>query len=130
MSMHDAAKIGVSDPGSSVGFAAIGQSLLSLVVVVAVILVMGMVIRHFTNGGARSKRHLNVVSSMMVGTKERVVIVEVENTWLVLGVGAGTVNKLHELPKPEGIENPQDEATEKKSFGKRFAEELSGRLKP
>lgn len=43
---------------------------------------------------------LKVVSATMVGPRERVVVVEVEDTWLVLGVGGGQVRTLHTLRKP------------------------------
>ena len=34
-----------------------------------------------------------------VGARERVVLVEVEGTWLVLGVAQGRVSLLHSLPR-------------------------------
>lgn len=42
---------------------------------------------------------LRVVSAAAVGTRERVVVVEIGETWLVLGVAPGQVSKLHELPR-------------------------------
>ena len=41
---------------------------------------------------------LKIVSSAPVGTRERVVVVEVADTWLVLGVTPSQVNTLHTLP--------------------------------
>ncbi len=43
---------------------------------------------------------VKIVGATMVGPRERVVVVEVENTWLVLGVGGGQVRILHTFPKP------------------------------
>ncbi|MBV1775757.1 flagellar biosynthetic protein FliO [Burkholderiaceae bacterium DAT-1] len=43
---------------------------------------------------------VRVVSGVMVGQKERVVVVEVQDTWLVLGVTSSEVGLLHSLPKP------------------------------
>ena len=43
---------------------------------------------------------VKVVGATMVGPRERVVLVEVENTWLVLGVGAGQVRLLDKRDKP------------------------------
>lgn len=40
---------------------------------------------------------VKVVASAMVGQRERVVVVEVAGTWLVLGVAAGRVNALHTM---------------------------------
>ncbi|WP_236707694.1 flagellar biosynthetic protein FliO [Sterolibacterium denitrificans] len=48
---------------------------------------------------------LRIISAAAVGARERVVVVEVGETWLVLGVAPGQVNKLHELPRqalPDG----------------------------
>jgi flagellar protein FliO/FliZ len=44
---------------------------------------------------------LKAVSSVAVGTRERVVIVEVEGQWLVLGVAPGRVSPITVLPKGE-----------------------------
>jgi flagellar protein FliO/FliZ len=42
---------------------------------------------------------LRVVAGTAVGTRERVVIVEVGSTWLVLGVAPGRVSALAEVPR-------------------------------
>jgi flagellar protein FliO/FliZ len=52
-----------------------------------------------SRGGASSL--LQVVSSASVGTRERVVVVEVGGSWLVVGVAPGSVNALMTLPKGE-----------------------------
>nr|WP_315710373.1 flagellar biosynthetic protein FliO [Brenneria ulupoensis] len=46
----------------------------------------------------KQNRMLKVLSSCPVGQRERVVIVEVENTWLVLGVTSQQITHLHTLP--------------------------------
>ncbi|HWR77124.1 MAG TPA: flagellar biosynthetic protein FliO [Thiobacillus sp.] len=52
-----------------------------------------------TRGGSSSL--LQVVASASVGTRERVVVVEVGDAWLVVGVAPGSVNALMTLPKGE-----------------------------
>ncbi|WP_225085080.1 flagellar biosynthetic protein FliO [Pectobacterium colocasium] len=47
---------------------------------------------------AKQNKLLKVVSSCPVGQRERVVIVEVDNTWLVLGVTPQQITPLHTLP--------------------------------
>ncbi|WP_145494257.1 flagellar biosynthetic protein FliO [Yersinia bercovieri] len=49
---------------------------------------------------ARNNKLLSVKASCQVGQRERVVIVEVDNTWLVLGVTSQQVTSLHTLPRP------------------------------
>ncbi|MFE8104356.1 flagellar biosynthetic protein FliO [Brenneria goodwinii] len=59
---------------------------------------------------AKSNRLLKVVSACQVGQRERVVIVEVDENWLVLGVTAQNVNLLHQMPAQPQIlaENSQN----------------------
>ena len=42
---------------------------------------------------------LRVIASVNVGPRERVVIVEAGEAWLVLGVAPGRVNPIHTLPR-------------------------------
>ena len=44
---------------------------------------------------------LRIVAGTAVGTRERVVVVEVGDTWLVLGVAPGRVTPLTQLPRQE-----------------------------
>lgn len=47
---------------------------------------------------------VKVVGSTLLSAREKVVVVEIEDTWLVLGVGGGQVRTLHTLPKPKHAE--------------------------
>lgn len=49
---------------------------------------------------ARNSKLLNLRASCQVGQRERVVVIEVENTLLVLGVTAQQITPLHTLPAP------------------------------
>lgn len=42
---------------------------------------------------------LRVISGVSLGPRERIVIVETGETWLVLGIAPGQISKLHELPR-------------------------------
>ncbi|CDL82160.1 flagellar biosynthetic protein FliO [Xenorhabdus cabanillasii] len=59
-------------------------------------------IRRLGLSPARNKNHrlLNVKASCSLGPKERIVVVEIENSWLVLGVTSQQINVLHQLPVP------------------------------
>ncbi|MBW8306921.1 MAG: flagellar biosynthetic protein FliO [Thiobacillus sp.] len=50
--------------------------------------------------GMGAQGAVKVVGTTAVGARERVVVVEVDNTWLLLGVGGGNVRVLHTLPRP------------------------------
>lgn len=105
---------------TAAGMDAIGQMTLSMLVVVGLILACYWLIKRLNSGTGLAKKHLKVVSSSLVGAKERVVIVEVRDTWLVLGVGNGNVNKLHELPKPDDL--PEEAPSPLSSFATRLSE--------
>ncbi|OSM94574.1 flagellar biosynthetic protein FliO [Lonsdalea populi] len=60
---------------------------------------------------ARNNQMMKVVSSCPVGQREKVVIVEVDDTWLVLGVTAQQVTPLHTLPA-KAIDVAQDNSAD------------------
>lgn len=49
---------------------------------------------------ARPSQRLKMLASCSLGQRERVVVVEVEGTWLVLGVTAQQITPLHTLQAP------------------------------
>jgi flagellar protein FliO/FliZ len=57
--------------------------------------------------GMGTQGAVKVVGTTAVGTRERVVVIEVDGTWLLLGVGGGNVRLLHTLPKPSDSDKPQ-----------------------
>ena len=56
--------------------------------------------RRFVPGQGAAGGLLRVVGGVMVGPKERLVVVEVGDTWLLLGVAASSVTLVHSMPKP------------------------------
>lgn len=60
--------------------------------------------------GARGQQELSVSASCQVGQRERVVIVDVKDARLVLGVTAQQITHLHTLPPLPGQENPEPPA--------------------
>lgn len=99
-------------PGSAQ--AAPGASASMLTVLITLTLILGGFVaaawlaRRYLPGMATSGV-VKVVGATAVGARERVVVVEVNHTWLLLGVGGGNVRLLHTLPKPDqsGAETPQ-----------------------
>jgi len=58
--------------------------------------------------GKRGQHGLSVSASCQVGQRERVVIVDVEDARLVLGVTAQQITHLHTLPPSTAQENPEE----------------------
>lgn len=81
------------------GLATLGKLTFVLLMIVLIILAAAVLIRRLRLGSLHTAA-LKIVGSIAVGPKERVVIVEVASTWLVLGVGSGQVTRLHKLPAP------------------------------
>lgn len=79
------------------------QGLLGLLIVLAVLMGFFWFLRRFSPGQTGAQGVVKVVGGVMLGTREKLVVVEVGETWLLLGVGGGQVNMLHVLPRPEGI---------------------------
>lgn len=78
------------------------QVLLGLVLVLAAIWATAWLLRRFVPGQSGAGGILRVIGGVMVGPKERVVLVELGEIWLVLGVASGQVSTLHSMPRPEG----------------------------
>ncbi|MBU3694082.1 MAG: flagellar biosynthetic protein FliO [Rhodocyclaceae bacterium] len=75
------------------------QTLLSLGLVVALLLGSLWLLRRFRIGQSGPGSLLKVVASTAVGPRENVVVVELGEEWLVLGVAPGQVRLLHTCPR-------------------------------
>ena len=75
-------------------------AVLALLGVLALIVGLGWLLKRMPGSGFRPAEGMRVVASLNVGAKERVVVVEVNGTQLLLGVTAGGINTLHQLPEP------------------------------
>lgn len=118
--VHGAEGLPSSVPQSPLSLSALLQVLFGLALVVAAIVATGWVLKRI--GPTQSAGGLlRVVGGVMVGPRERLVVVEVGEQWLVLGVAAGSVNLLHTLPRPEAgaaqADGPFDAARLKRLLG-------------
>ena len=87
------------------------QATLGLALVLALIVAIAWIAKRITPGALRGgSLPLTIVASQAVGQRERVVVVEVADQWLVLGVAPGRVSALSSLPKGE-IATPSATAT-------------------
>lgn len=74
--------------------------LLSLILILGGFIGVAWLVRRYLPGVGK-EGVVKVVGATMVGPRERVVVVEVDDTWLLLGVGAGQVRLLDKRAKPE-----------------------------
>ena len=77
------------------------RTLGGLFVVLAMIVAAGWLLRRLQQragmGPGRRSQVVSVVAQQMLGAREKVVVVEVDGTWLVLGVTQHNVQTLHTL---------------------------------
>lgn len=77
------------------------QVVIALVLVFGAIALSAWLLRRYgptqmgTSGSA-----LRVLGGVMVGQRERLVLVEIDDTWLIVGVAPGQVNAVHSMPRP------------------------------
>ncbi|MBI3144652.1 MAG: flagellar biosynthetic protein FliO [Pseudogulbenkiania sp.] len=81
------------------------QVVVGLAIVVLAIVGVAWLFRRLSGGMLPGSHRLRVVSGLMVGQRERVVIVELEGEWLVLGVTPQAVNLLTRLPRPDDADD-------------------------
>ena len=101
------------------------QMLGALILVLALIGGITWLLKRFSLIPAGSAGTVKVVAATAVGQRERVVVVEIANTWLVLGVAPGRINTLHTLDKT--ILSAVDEVDDSKvvSSAAEFSEQLN-----
>lgn len=117
---------------AAVGASGLLQAGFGMAVVVGLIFLCAWLARRFGLQRLGGGHLVKVVSSASVGQRERVVVVEVANQWLVLGVTSSQVNMLHALPAqaqpasgtsaaPGAPNNPVE------LFARKLRESLSGK---
>ena len=111
--------------GSAVSVVSLLQVILALGAVLAAIALFAWFLRHWMPGQTGASGILRIVGGVMVGPKERLVLVEVGETWLLVGVAASSVNLLHSMPRPAGAGAPPVPVAE--GFARLLKQALAGR---
>lgn len=75
------------------------QMLLSLGVVIVLLFGSLYLLKRLSAPRGTTAGLLRVITGAAVGARERVVVVEVGDTWLVLGVAPGRITPLHQMPR-------------------------------
>ncbi|AOJ12117.1 flagellar biosynthetic protein FliO [Burkholderia vietnamiensis] len=133
-----ASSVMVGSAAPSLGVGAVLQTLVGLAVVIGLVFGCAWLARRFGFQPARRGGPLKVVSSVGLGAKESATIVEIGDTWLVLGVAPGNVRLLHTLPagsapdaavvstSPGAASADANASGSSGSFGARFRDALAG----
>jgi flagellar protein FliO/FliZ len=99
-------------PGLSAGMML--QTGIGLLIVFGLLFLAAFLLRKFASGrGFGGTGPLRVVGGLMISTRERIVLLEVGEVWLVVGIGPGQIRTLHTMPKGEIAASSHEE----KPFG-------------
>lgn len=119
----EAARPAYTPPVSSTG--SLLQITFSLLLVLAAIIAVAWLLKRMNLAQQGTGSFLKVIGSVAIGQRERVVLVEAGDTWLVIGVGPGQIRTLHTLAKDAQYSlQPATESDNK------FSNLLTSMLKP
>jgi flagellar protein FliO/FliZ len=97
-------------PGVSAGTYV--QAMLALGLIVSLLVGTAWLARKVSGGKGFGQAGMRVVGGVALGPRERIVLVEVGDTWLVVGIVPGQIRTLHTLPKgdtlPDGFSLAND----------------------
>lgn len=117
---------------SSSGFSStksIASIFLSLLVVVAIIFALAYVMRRFTvaqSGGGQ----MSVVASMVAGTKEKILVIEVGNEQHLIGVTSHSITHLSKLSEPLAKKTPHTSSSQGEQFKDKLILAMAGKINP
>ncbi|GGC37363.1 flagellar biosynthetic protein FliO [Paraburkholderia caffeinilytica] len=142
--VNNAAKIasgvGAGTAVPALGVGAVLQTIVGLLVVIGLVFACAWLARRFGLQPANRGGLVKTIGGASLGGKERVAVVEIGETWLVLGTAPGNVRLLHTMPAGSVALDPvagSQPATPGASgtaaalpgtFGQRFRDALKGEV--
>lgn len=91
--------LAADDPG--VPSSAFLQAFIGLVVIIALLILTVYLGRKIWGGKGFGQGGLKILGGIALSPRERVVLIEAGDTWLVIGVVPGQIRTLHRMPKGE-----------------------------
>ncbi|WP_300751521.1 flagellar biosynthetic protein FliO [Janthinobacterium sp.] len=111
----------MATPTSSAG--SLLQTIFALIFVLALLMGLAWFMKRYGAKAMGSNAKMRVVSSLSLGGRERVVLIEVGDQWIVVGASPGRVNALATVPRQEG-DLPQLAAAQNGPAAANFSEWL------
>ncbi|NLP60947.1 flagellar biosynthetic protein FliO [Paraburkholderia sacchari] len=100
-SASSASAVIVGSAAPSLGFGAVLQTVFGLLLVIGVVFGCAWLARRLGLQHGPKSALVKTVGGASLGGKERVAVVEIGDTWLVLGAAPGNVRLLHTMPAGE-----------------------------
>ena len=101
---------GLVQPASPVSVGSVTQLALSLAAIIALILAVSWVLKRLKLGTVRGGGEITVIDQLSLGPRERIVLVRVGESQVLVGVSAGGLVGLTPLAAPIAIQSPPDSA--------------------
>ena len=78
-----------------------------LLVVLAIFFFIAYLLKRLSGVGTISRGYIKIIDALHLGTREKLLLVKVADTYMVLGISSGNINTLHVLDKdlPEPVEH-------------------------
>ena len=116
--------LGAGSAVPALGFAAVLQTVLGLALVIGIVFACAWLARKFGLQGTPRNALVKTIGGASLGGKERVAVVEIGDTWLVLGAAPGNVRLLHTLPAGTLPDAASPGPASPGGFGQRFRDAL------
>jgi flagellar biosynthetic protein FliO len=87
---------------SSASTGSLLQTLFALILVLAVLGALAWFLKRYGPKVGGGNANLRVVGSLNLGGRERIMVVEVGNEWIVVGASPGRINALATMPRQDG----------------------------
>jgi flagellar protein FliO/FliZ len=140
-----ASGVGAGSAVPSLGVGAVLQTIFGLLVVIGLVFACAWLARRFGLQPGNRGGLVKTIGGASLGGKERVAVVEIGDTWLVLGAAPGNVRLLHTMPAGSAVglnaspDEPSPQGTTASgagiastalpgTFGQRFREALKGEV--
>ena len=99
----------------------LGKMLLSLMLVIGLIFMLAWLLRRVQQIGPRSNQVIKLLANQALGPRERLVLVQVGNEQVLLGLSAGRITPLHVMKEPVHLADAEPATPE---FAQRLRELL------
>ena len=105
----------------------IWQVLLGLILVMGLMVAAAWALKRFQSLQMREGAIIKVLGGVNVGPRERIMVVEVADQWLVVGVTSGRLDALATLQKKEIPQSEPNKPTDKGGFSSRLESRIAAR---
>ncbi len=98
--------IGMAQPASPLSVSSLAQLTLSLVAILALIFAISWALKRFKLAGPRGRGDIRVLDELAIGPRERILLIRVGDTQVLVGVAAAGMVALTPLATPIELSSP------------------------